>query len=345
MKKVRIAQIGISHEHAAGKMQTLLKMQDVFEIAGIVDDRAAIHTPIFHPADLDKFPGAHDFPFLTMEQVLADPTIEAVTIEVPNNEVVPTAMKCMERGLAMHMDKPAGEDLALYKKLLDGCEAKHLPFQVGYMFRNNPAMLFILKAARAGWLGEITEFQASMSHDYGGPDYQRYLSGFTGGIMYNLGCHFIDYFVRLLGVPDKITSFLKAGPDSVNGGKNLALSVFEYPHAIATVRAFDREPNGGMRRRLRVGGTDGIIEFSPVERFDGKPIEVSMTLRNGNEEFAAGTHNLKFGPVEDRYEDQLLELARIIRGEIANPFTRKHDYDVHRVILAASGVIGWNKEA
>jgi len=312
MKKVRIAQIGISHEHAAGKMQ------DVFEIAGIVDDRAAIHTPIFHPADPDKFPGAHEFPFLTMEQVLADPTIEAVTIEVPNNEVVPTAMKCMERGLAMHMDKPAGEDLALYKKLLDGCEAKDLPFQVGYMFRNNPAMLFILKAARAGWLG---------------------------GIMYNLGCHFIDYFVRLLGVPDKITSFLKAGPNSVNGGKNLALSVFEYPHAIATVRAFDREPNGGMRRRLRVGGTDGIIEFSPVERFDGKPIEVSMTLRNGNEEFAASTHNLTFGPVADRYEDQLLELARIVRGEIANPFTRKHDYDVHRVILAASGVIGWNKEA
>ena len=42
MKKVRIAQIGISHEHAAGKMQTLLKMQDVFEIAGIVAFRSMV---------------------------------------------------------------------------------------------------------------------------------------------------------------------------------------------------------------------------------------------------------------------------------------------------------------
>ena len=231
MKKVRIAQIGISHEHAAGKMQTLLKMQDVFEIAGIVDDRAAIHTPIFHPADPDKFPGAHEFPFLTMEQVLADPTIEAVTIEVPNNEVVPTAMKCMERGLAMHMDKPAGEDLALYKKLLDGCEAKNLPFQVGYMFRNNPAMLFILKAARAGWLGEITEFQASMCHDYGGPDYQRYLSGFTGGIMYNLGCHIIDFIVAAMGRPLNVTPFLRSAPgypDSILSFSNACMILLNH---------------------------------------------------------------------------------------------------------------------
>jgi hypothetical protein len=36
-----------------------------------------------------------------------------------------------------------------------------------------------------------------------------------------------------------------------------------------------------------------------------------------------------------------MELARIIRGEIADPYTRQHDYDVHRVILAASGVIQW----
>ena len=194
MKKVRIAQIGISHEHAAGKMQTLLKMQDVFEIAGIVDDRAAIHTPIFHPADLDKFPGARDFPLLTMEQVLADPTIEAVTIEVPNNEVVPTAMKCMERGLAMHMDKPAGEDLALYKKLLDGCKAKNLPFQMGFMFRGNSAFQFCIRAIREKLIGDVFEIEADMNHCYGNETYQEYIGKFPGSLMY-----MIDLAVAAMG--------------------------------------------------------------------------------------------------------------------------------------------------
>ena len=335
MKKIKIAQIGVTHEHAVGKFTSLTRLQDVFEIVGFVDDREMVHTPIFPPKDYPP----ESYPKLTLEQVLEDKTIEAVTVEVPNNELVPMAMKCMERGLAMHMDKPAGEDLALYKKLLDGCEAKNLPFQVGYMYRNNPAMLFVRDAVQKGWLGNIAEVQADMIHDYGGEVYQRYLSGFNGGIMYNLGCHYLDYFVRLLGVPDKVTSFLKCGANSANNGKNLALAVLEYPHTIATVRAYDQMP--GHTRRFRIGGNMGLIEWAPTERFDGKPLEVYMHLREGNEQYSAGSHTIQFGPVEDRYEDQLLELARIIRGEITNPYTRQHDYDVHRVILAASGLIQW----
>ena len=41
MEKIRIAQIGVTHEHAPGIMATLRKMPDVFEIAGYVDDSAS----------------------------------------------------------------------------------------------------------------------------------------------------------------------------------------------------------------------------------------------------------------------------------------------------------------
>ncbi len=43
-----------------------------------------------------------------------------------------------------------------------------LPFQMGYMFRGNPAFNWIRKAVEKGWLGDVFEIQASMSHNYGG---------------------------------------------------------------------------------------------------------------------------------------------------------------------------------
>ena len=38
MKKIKIGQIGIRHEHAAGKIATLKNLPEVYEIVGVVDD-------------------------------------------------------------------------------------------------------------------------------------------------------------------------------------------------------------------------------------------------------------------------------------------------------------------
>lgn len=75
-----------------------------------------------------------------------------MTVETPNDDLVPTALRCMERNLAMHMDKPAGYDLVRYDTLLRGCESRGIPFQIGYMFRNNPAFQFSSRPSeKAGW--------------------------------------------------------------------------------------------------------------------------------------------------------------------------------------------------
>ena len=90
-------------------------------------------------------------------------------------------------------------------------------------------------------------------------------------------------------------------------------------------------------RRLKICGSKGTIELSPLERFDGKPLQMEMTLSEGNDAYPAGTHLVDFGVRLDRYEDQLLEFAKLIRGEMENPYTREHDYQVQEVVLAASG--------
>ncbi len=340
MEKIKIGQIGICHEHAQGKMDTLRRhLSDVYEIVGVVDDRSS-HTARV-PIGESHLKSYEGLKWMTEDELLSYPGLQGVMVETTNGDLVPTALRCMKRGLPMHMDKPGGEDMNLFRQLLAGCKERNLPLQMGYMFRVNPAMQWSRKAIRNGWLGDIFEIQASMSHDYGGEEYQKYIGSFKGGIMFNLGCHLIDAIIPMMGRPEKVTSFLKSAPGYDPAIKNNCVAILEYPHATVTLRACSKEVNGSPRRNLKICGTRGTLELCPQERFDGQSLEMRLTLAEGNEAYPAGTHTLGFGVVRDRYEEQLRELAQIIRGEIKNPYTYEHDELVQEVLLAASGYTPW----
>jgi predicted dehydrogenase len=337
MQRIRIGQIGVCHAHAAAKIATLRGMPEVFEIVGVVDDRASSGAK-FAGDDLTPYEG---LPFLREEELLDSPGLQAVLVETSNAFLVPTALRCMERNLAIHMDKPGGETLEPYARLRRGCEARRLPFQIGYMFRGNPALGWCVKAVRKGWLGEILEIQGSMSHNYGGAAYQDYLGRFAGGILYTLGCHLIDLVVGMLGRPDNVISFLKSVPGFPDTTRNHCLTILDYPHATATLRACSPDAGGIDRRRFRVSGTRGVAELCPLERFDGEPLRMRLTLLEGNEDHPAGTHVADFGVNRNRYREQLLELAGMIDGERENPYPCEHDLLVQEVLLAASGYTAW----
>ena len=337
MKKINIIQIGVCHEHAAGKWGTLKKRPDLFNLIGYVDEQDFCRTPYCPTAFQPKqYEGFRKF---TLDEALNYPGLEAVTVEVPNNDLVPVALRCMEHDLAMHMDKPAGEDLALYKKLLDGCRAKQLPFQMGYMFRGNPAFQFCIRAIREKLIGDVFEIEADMNHCYGGEPYQEYLGNFPGGIMYNLGCHLIDFVVAAMGRPDNVTPFLKSAPGYPDSVRNNCMTVLEYPHALVTLHACSKDVANIEGRGVKIAGTKGSIRFSPLERFDGKGVALELLLAEDRGSFPKGSHTLIFPPQPDRYEAQLAELARVIRKEAEPTYSYEHDYFVHEVTLAASGSI------
>jgi predicted dehydrogenase len=148
--------------------------------------------------------------------------------------------------------------------------------------------------------------------------------------------------VDLLGRPDTVTPFLKSAPGAPANSMNNCLAIFEYPHAHAMLHACSREVDGLSRRRFKLCGTRGTVELCPLERFDAQPLTMRLTLCEDNAEYAAGTHVVDFGVQDDRYREQLLELARVIHGEIKNPYTYEHDYSVQEVLLAASGYSKWS---
>lgn len=182
-----------------------------------------------------------------------------------------------------------------------------------------------------------------MSHDYGDESYQHYLGKSPGGIMYILGRHILDLVIALMGRPEPVTPLLKSTSNVEAGINNNCLTIIEYLHATATLRACSCEVDGLQHRRLIVCGTKGSIELQPLERQDGSEIQFRLTLLEANAKYSAGTHLVKLAGVADRYQGQLLELARIINGEIENPYPYEHELLVQEVLLATAGYTKWSK--
>ena len=198
MKRLRVVQFGISHEHAPGKLATIKALPDEFELVGLVDDRdgTSPRYPLRRPDSV-----LEGVPLLTEEQVWADKTIDAAFVEVTNGDLVATAERVLAHGLPMHLDKPGGETYGPFARFRTEARVRGLHVQMGYMFRANPAIQWLVDAVRRGVFGDVWGIEADMDHGYGDDDYRRYLSSFRGGILYNLGCHLVDFFVSMLGEP------------------------------------------------------------------------------------------------------------------------------------------------
>ena len=336
MRKIKIGQIGIGHNHASDTMESLQHLSSHFEVVGIVEPDESWWK---QRGDREAYRG---LPRLSMEELFNIPDLDAVTVETDVSELVRTAQLCVERNLHVHMDKPAGEDFGQFCELLHEFHRKHLTIQLGYMYRNNPAIKFCFDAVRNGWLGEIFEVHAVMNR-YDGHDeaYRRWLAQFRGGAVYIFACHMIDLVVTLLGRPLRVTPYLtKTRNDNLY---DTGVTVLEYPRAVATVRTGVTEVEGMKHRRLIVCGTMGSIEICPLEppadRFRIDPLELRLTLLEGNAQFEAGTHIVNVGTMNGRHDDQLIEFAKIIRNEMENPYPITHELIVQEAVLHASGVL------
>ena len=334
MKPVKIAQIGIGHNHADATMFTLRKFPEYFDVVGVAEDDAKWYE---RRHGLKPYEGLR---FMGEEELLATPGLEAVCVEkdVPDNEAA--ALRCARLGLHIHMDKPGGEDWDGFRELVEMQRKGGNAFQMAYMYRYNPAIRQCLDMARSGQLGDIFEIdcQMSTSHSDG---YRRWLSNFKGGDMYIFGSHLIDLVVCMLGEPEKVVPLNMNSFPEVAACVDNGLAVLQYKRATCTVRTTSMEANGYHRRQLVVCGTKGTVEIKPMENPTKMSVAWSRPFSPGSFSQAGAPDNREWIDVPDfggRYDAQLIDFARVVRGEIENPFGYDHELAVERTVLRACGI-------
>jgi predicted dehydrogenase len=332
MKKIKIGQIGIGHNHGEAKMQAIRKFPELFEIVGFAEENERWIEK--RGANI----GYEGLPRMSVEEVIAKS--DAILVESDVWDLTKYAKMCIDAGKHIHMDKPASGTLEEYKYVLDTAKEKNLVVQLGYMYRYNPAVLECFERIKNGDIGEIYSINAEMS-TFHKPEYKKWLTNFGGGIMYILGSHLVDLIVYMMGEPKKITSFLKhTGLDGVDFEDN-TLAVLEYDKALARISVSSVEVNGFGRRQLVVSGSKGTVNICPLER--------PITMTYSDTSIADKTYEDRkiVIPFEDhtadgRYDEMMQDLYAYIMGTKQNPFTYEHDYLVQKVLSEIVGGVHFN---
>lgn len=332
MKKIKIGQIGIGHNHGEAKMLGIRKFPELFEVIGYAEENER------WVEKRGGVAGYEGLPRLSVQEVIE--RSDAVLIETDVWDLTKYAKMCVDAGKHIHMDKPASGTLEEYKQVLDTAKQKGLVVQLGYMYRYNPAVIKCLEHIKNGDLGEIYSINAEMSTFHSVP-YKKWLTNFGGGIMYILGSHFVDLIVYMLGEPKKVTTFLKhTGMDGVDFEDN-NLAVLEYDKALARIFISSVEVNGFGRRQLVVSGSKGTVNICPIEG------PITMTYSDTTIADQTYADRKVFVPFEDRtnggrYDEMVQDFYAYIHGTKDNPFTYEHDYLVQKVLADVVGGIRFN---
>jgi predicted dehydrogenase len=303
--RVRIGFLGSSHSHAADKIR-IVKESPRWELVTIAKD---------------------DGP--TRDALLADPAIRVVAVESDVARHAEHARLALEAGKHLHLEKPPSVLMREFREIVALAQRKKLLVQMGYMWRYHPGINAMLEAARQGWLGEIYLVRGNIN-TLVTPGSRAAVAAYRGGQMFELGCHLIDPVVRLLGLPRKITPYLRTDggfPDSL--ADNNAV-VFEYPRALGIVTSAALQPRAFPHRSFEIFGTNGTAVLRPIE-----PPALTIDLAKAAGPYPAGVQQVKLPPFS-RYVGEFEDLNRAVREGRPLANTPEEDLKVHEALLRAS---------
>lgn len=322
-RRLRAAFLGAAHSHALDKLR-LVKASPDYELAGVWEESPPARKTLEKLGPL---------PWRPKSEILADRSIEVIFIESDVPQIPLLAIEALEAGRHCHIEKPIAYTRERLRRIIELARQKRLIIQGGYMWRHNPAVEKALEAARQGWLGDVYLIHARMNTLIG-PDRRPEWNRFPGGQMFEQGAHLVDIVVRLLGRPQRITSFLRHDGPFEDTLKDNTAAVLEYSRAMAIITSSVLQPNAGQHRALEIFGSNGNAAVRPIE-----PPQLEIDLAKPAGPYRAGRQKVDLPPYE-RYVGDIAALARAVRGERALETTAETELAVHETLLEASGMAG-----
>jgi predicted dehydrogenase len=319
---IGIGFLGVSHSHGIGKLAAVRASPD-FRLIGICESDPKLREKL----------RADGIALLERDQLLRHPEVRVIAVESAVRNHAADGLAVLEAGKHLHLEKAPADKMAAFEKVVDAVRRTGLALQIGYMWRYNPGMIKAIEAARSGWLGSVYLVRGSIGNQL--PAAQRpEWAEFPGGTMFELGGHLIDATVRLMGKPRKVTPFLHTDGGFGDVLRDNTVAVLEWEKATGMVQSANLEPNAGRYRVFEIHGTNGCAILNPIE-----PPSLMIDLDKPAGPYPKGQQKFAFPPYQ-RFVDDFMELAAVVRGEARLGATLDEELIVEEALLRCSGMYG-----
>lgn len=133
------------------------------------------------------------------EELIAAPNIQAVYIPLPNSEHVGWAIRAMQAGKHVLVEKPMALSAEEAQRMVGAALENSVVLMEAFMYRHSERFAKIRDLIHGGRLGKIRLIQSSSSFSLDNPDDIRLSPDLGGGALYDLGCYCVNIQRLLVG--------------------------------------------------------------------------------------------------------------------------------------------------
>ncbi|WP_217595670.1 Gfo/Idh/MocA family protein [Cohnella sp. GbtcB17] len=193
------------------------------------------------------------------EALLADDTIDAVYIPLPNHLHLPWTIRAAEAGKHVLCEKPIALDAAEAGRMVEVCQEKGVHLAEAFMYRHHPRYRMIRQMVESGEIGEVRGIHGTFTFNNAANHTNiRYRRDWGGGSVYDVGCYPISAARLILGQePEAATAHAFFSPEH-DGVDMMASGLVEFAGGVALT--FDCGMWASSRNTLEVLGTQGSIQ-------------------------------------------------------------------------------------
>jgi UDP-N-acetylglucosamine 3-dehydrogenase len=184
--------------------------------------------------------------------MLDEAELDAVVIAAPTTAHVPLALRALERGIAVLVEKPLAATTDDALQIVDAAAATGVPVQVGHVERFNPAVLELGRLLEAGWLSTIYAIASRRA----GPFPARIRDV---GVTIDLATHDVDILSWIAG-ERPVRVFAETARRIHASHEDLLFGLLHFPSG-ATGMLDVNWLTPTKRRQLIVTGEEGMFEL------------------------------------------------------------------------------------
>ncbi|MFB3814520.1 MAG: Gfo/Idh/MocA family protein [Terriglobales bacterium] len=197
--------------------------------------------------------------FTDLDRLLADSGADVLDICLPTFLHEEFVTKAAARGLHVLCEKPLALTVAEADRMLGAVRKAGVGLMVAQVLRFFPHYRAAREMFQRGELGDV--FFASAARLSEPPQWAAWFRDphLSGGALYDLQIHDLDYLMSLFGLPLSVTT---RGVQSDSGCWNHVVSVLTYPGRTVSIEASYRMPLGWpFSTSLRLVGTGAALEY------------------------------------------------------------------------------------
>jgi predicted dehydrogenase len=274
------------------------------------------------------------------DEILKDPSIEAIVNTTPNSVHLETTRSAAEAGKHVFLDKPIANTVREGLAIAEACKEAGVVLALGYQRRREAHFRWIRAEIEAGRFGRLVQGECNISRDRLGQfdlsSWRYTAAGMPGGVMLQIGIHYVDVLEYLLGPVTSVSARLAQlvlpgdNPDVANmilEHENNALSNLTASYASASefymMNVYGKEASAyydlfsGLRHLGRGEKTARTIATEKNDTIREELEEFARCVRTGGKPETDGfwaTRNLaviKAGAKSAR-EGRVVEVAEVV---------------------------------